>query len=115
MNIPNKNLIKGALRRLFTRSPVVREVREEAVHKTKKGVRGGKQYVCKKCKKTFALKDVQVDHIKPVIPLNKTIDDLDYNTLVKRIFTTKRNLQVLCKSCHKIKTAHERKERKRLK
>jgi len=112
--LPQKNLIKGAIRRLFSRSPAIIEARRKAIHPTKKGPRGGKQYKCKQCKQCFALKYVQVDHIKPVIPLNKTIADLDYNTLVKRIFCKPSNLQVLCKECHKKKTARERKQRKRL-
>ncbi|RLG16538.1 hypothetical protein DRN69_00600 [Candidatus Pacearchaeota archaeon] len=108
-----KTQIKGALRRLFSRSPVKNEVLNEAVHPTKKGIRGGKQYICNICKNTFPLKDVQVDHKKPVIKASENINDIDYNTLVDRIFCKKSNLQVICKICHKKKSAKER--RKRLK
>ena len=87
----------------------------KAVHKTKKGPRGGKQYKCKKCKKAFANKDVQVDHIKPVVPTNTTLQDMDYNKIVSRIFCPPKNLQVLCKTCHKAKTKEERAERKEAK
>lgn len=107
-----KNLIKGALRRLFARSPVVKRVREKAVHPTKKGIRGGKQYTCKQCKHPFPASKIQVDHIKPVIRVNETVHDLDYNTLVSRIFVTEKELQVLCLECHKIKTKKEREQRK---
>ena len=112
---PNKNIIKGALRRVFTRTPLVREVLEESVHPTKKGVRGGKQYVCAECKNAFPGNQVQADHRIPVVPLDKTIHDLDYNQIVERIFCKKQNLQVLCKDCHKEKSAEERKARKKYK
>jgi len=115
LNIPNKNLIKGAIRRLFSRSPVIKEVRAKALHPTKKGVRGGKQYICSECKKTFGMGDINVDHIEPVIPLDKTINDMDYNEIVERIFCDISNLQVMCKPCHKDKTKQERKEKKRIK
>ena len=99
----------------MARTPLVREVREKAVHPSKKGPRGGKQYICNGCKKTFPGNAVNVDHIVPVIPLKKTIHDIDYNTLVKRLFCKKSNLQVLCKECHTKKTKEEREERKKWK
>jgi len=110
--IPNKNLIKGAIRRLFARSPQKYECLNKAIHPTIKGPRGGKQYICSTCKKTFSANKVQVDHIDPVIPVNKTINDLDYNMIVARIFCNIKNLQVICTECHKIKTKEERKQRK---
>ena len=96
---------------MFSRSSLCREILEGAVHKTARGPRGGKQYICAKCKKWFPNKDVQVDHIDPVIKHNETIQDLDYNTVVMRIFCDEDNLQVLCKPCHKIKTTLERKRK----
>jgi len=107
-----KQTIKGSVRQLFTRSAICREVLDSSIHATVRGVRGGKQYVCNVCRNTFSQKDIQVDHINPVIPIGKCIDDLDYNELVENIFCDISNLQVLCKPCHKIKTAKERKLRK---
>ncbi len=112
---PNPNSIKGALRRLFSRSPIVFEVREKAVHPTKKGVRGGKQYICSVCKNTFPGKEIQVHHKIPVIPLNKTIHDISYDTLVKRLFCKKSNLVAVCKECHSELTKKEKEERKKWK
>ena len=110
-NVPKKNLIKGAIRRLFSRSPLCREILASAVHKTKKGPRGGKQYVCACCKAAFPATQVQVDHIVPVMRHDETIQDLDYNTVVMRIFCDEENLQVLCKECHRHKTTRERKRK----
>jgi len=86
-----------------------------AKYKTKKGPRGGARYKCCKCKKDFGIREVQVDHIDPVIPLNKTSKDLSWNKIVARIFCAEKNLQVICTVCHKIKTKAENVERRKLK
>ena len=112
---PDKPLIKGALRRLMARSPAVKRVLQKAVHPTKKGPRGGKQFICAKCKETYGQKDINVDHKRPVIPVSKTLEDMDYNEIVQRIFCKESNLQVLCRDCHKEKTKDERNRRKRKK
>lgn len=105
---PDKSIIKGALRRVFARSPVIINVLKQSVHPTLKGPKGGKQYICANCKKTYAGNKVAVDHIYPVVPLHSTVHDLDYNEIVKRIFCDASNLQVLCETCHKAKTNAER-------
>ena len=109
---PKKNLIKGAIRRLFTRSQQVSDSRAAALDRHKKGVRGGKQYKCAICRKSFGLNKINVDHIEAVIPYDKTINDLSYDELVERIFCDISNLQVLCKGCHDKKSKEERKLRK---
>jgi hypothetical protein len=105
---PDKSIIKGALRRVFARSPMIKSVLTDSVHPFVKGPKGGKQYICANCSKTYAGNKVAVDHIYPVIPLHLTVHDLDYNEMVKRIFCDKSNLQVLCEGCHKDKTRSER-------
>ena len=45
--------------------------------------------------------------------VDKTIEELDYNTLVEYIFCDITNMQIICKECHNIKSAEERKERKK--
>ena len=108
---PDKTLIKGALRRLMARSPVIRKVKETAVHPSIRGPRGGKTYICADCNKTFPGKDIAIDHIKPVVPLTKDLNSMSYDDIVKRIFCPISNLQPLCKACHKVKTSDERKKR----
>lgn len=113
---PDKSIIKGALRRVFARSPMIISVLNESVHPTIKGPKGGKQYICSECKGTFAGNKVAVDHIFPVVPLDRTVQDLDYNELVERIFCDKNKLQVLCvDGCHKAKTKREREIRTKFK
>lgn len=109
---PDKALIKGALRRLMARSPMVKRVYEQNLHPTAKGIRGGKQYICNHCKKTFPSNRMAVDHIKPVVPINSNIQEMSYEMIVNRIFCPISNLQLLCETCHQIKSKEEREQRK---
>lgn len=78
---------------------------------------------CAKCEQVFDLKDTQVDHIEPIIPvegwpeaptskfyLHNGMPDM--NVLVYRTFVTPDKLQVLCRPCHKEKSKNENKKRK---
>lgn len=112
---PNPQIIKGALRRVMSRSPILREVREKAVHPTKKGPRGGKMYICCYCKGVFPGNHIQVDHKKMVVGIKESIENMSYDLLVKRIFCKPSNLQVLCKQCHSKKTKEENKKRREFK
>lgn len=68
-------------------------------------------YKCASCKKHFVVKDVQVDHVDPVVsPIHGFID---WNTFIDRLYCSITNLQVLCTPCHKKKTKLEREERKK--
>jgi 5-methylcytosine-specific restriction endonuclease McrA len=59
------------------------------------------EYQCNSCKKWFAEKNINVDHIEPAGSLN-CADDLA--GFVERLFCEVDNLQVLCSGCHNIKT-----------
>ena len=63
-------------------------------------------YPCNACKKWFKGTEVQVDHIVPVGALT-CLDDLP--EFVRRL-TAEEGYQLLCKECHKMKTAEERKK-----
>ena len=57
---------------------------------------------CAECKGLFVEKEVDVDHIIDAGSL-KCFDDLP--VLVERLFCKAEDLKILCKSCHKKKTA----------
>lgn len=71
--------------------------------------REGKHYLCALCEGEFPAKEVEVDHIEPVISSKGFTSWDDY---IARLFCDKSNLQVLCRSCHKIKSYNEGQERK---
>lgn len=63
------------------------------------------EYQCNNCKKWFPEKKINVDHINPAGSLN-CADDL--GPFVERLFCEIDNLQVLCESCHDVKTKLEK-------
>lgn len=105
--------IRGALRRVFSRSPIVREVlmevRREVPKFNQDGSRSKKdavQYKCAVCNEYVKSTAVSVDHIVPVISINTGFED--WNVFVSRLFCSKENLQPICDTCHNTKTQSER-------
>ena len=105
--------IRSALRRTFSRSPIVREVmqmvRRERDWFKKDGSKASKprvEFQCSKCNEWHMGKNIQVDHKDPVV--DPEFGFIDWNTFTDRLFCSKENLSVLCKNCHKIKTDLEK-------
>lgn len=73
--------------------------------------RQAEHYKCAGCERLFLARDVQVDHITPVV--EPAVGFVDWETYFDRLFCEVDNLQVLCKKCHNKKTKEERAERKR--
>lgn len=63
------------------------------------------EYQCNQCKKWYADKKINVDHIIPAGSLN-CADDLP--GFVERLFCEVDKLQVLCSDCHNVKTQNEK-------
>jgi 5-methylcytosine-specific restriction endonuclease McrA len=116
--------IRSAVRRAFSRSPMVREVmmkvrRERPWYKSD-GSQAAKprvEYLCSTCGEWHMGKNIQVDHLIPVIDPETGFQD--WNTFIARLFCDSDNLRVLCHTCHKLKTDSEKavavERRKRLK
>jgi 5-methylcytosine-specific restriction endonuclease McrA len=66
-------------------------------------------FLCARCGDEFVAKEVQVDHIEPVVPLTGFIS---WDDTIARLFCEKEHLQVLCRRCHDDKTREERRARK---
>lgn len=66
------------------------------------------EYQCNSCKKWFAEKNINVDHI---IPAGSLSCANDLPGFVERLFVEVDGLQVLCSNCHNIKTQKERNEK----
>ena len=108
-----KSFITSTLRGGFRKYPPKYEVLKRAsVGKrlNPKSKRMAEHFECNMCKECFIAKDVNVDHVEPVVcPFTGFVD---WNTFISRLFCDGGNLQVLCSPCHDIKTAEERVERK---
>jgi 5-methylcytosine-specific restriction endonuclease McrA len=66
------------------------------------------EYQCNSCKKWFAEKNINVDHVLPAGSLNCANDLPGF---VERLFVEVEGLQILCSICHDKKTAKERESR----
>lgn len=108
-----RNLLKGAIRRVFSRSDLRRKIVENNVieHADNTRPRVKRWVRCKLCTKPTPKSYVEVDHLESVVPVDKTLVDMSFDELINRIWCEEQLLQPLCPDCHKEKTSLERKER----
>lgn len=107
----HKAFIISGLRAASRRYPPKFETLNEAKTTKKINAKTGRlaqHYECKACNEEFPAKDVQVDHKKPVV--DPKVGFVDWDTYIARMFCEKKNFQVLCKACHKLKTDKEKKQ-----
>lgn len=111
-----KSFIVSVLRGGSRRWPPKYETLNEA--KTEKKVnqstgRIAQHFRCASCGEEFPAKQVNVDHILPVV--DPVVGFVDWNTFVENLYCEKENLQVLCSTCHTEKSNLEKKEKQRAK
>lgn len=117
-NPKERNLIKGALRRVFSRSELRRKALDSALVKDysdpsrKRVTRWGR---CAVCKNLEPLYKMQIDHMEPLIPVGETLQDQSWDKVIDRLWCDERLLQALCLPCHLAKTKAENSERRRIK
>jgi len=111
--------IISALKRTFSRSPVVVEVRKSLRQEQVKYKKDGTVakvpavlYPCAECNELHMGKNTQVDHIEPVVPLNIPVKHACLDMIIARLFCDISNLQMLCKICHKVKSKEENTKRR---
>jgi len=97
---------RSGLRRLSQRYPTLYSV----LHEAKRPYNGPNKrqkvcYECADCKGLFSGKDVAVDHIIACGSLTCKEDVADF---IDRLFCDKEGLQVLCKTCHDLKTVMDK-------
>ena len=106
---------RQALRRAFSRSPIViemmRENRRKAPRYNKDGSRhkiDAVEHLCNIChhwRRSVKGSKVVVDHIDPVV--DPKTGFVDFNTYFKRMWCDRSNLQKICGECHRAKTNEE--------
>jgi len=109
------SFVKGGLRSASQRwPPKYQALAESCVGQriNPKSGRLAKFYKCASCKNDFVAKEVEVNHIIPVVPVTG-FDSWD--GVVSRLFCEKEYLEVVCKPCHKLISKQENVERKQSK
>lgn len=112
-----RGLIKGALRRVFSRSELRRKVIDASIrpHSDPKRPKVKVWCKCAVCTNLEAKSYMVVDHITPVIPVHTSFEEMGADATIERLWCDIENLQAICPLCHDEKTAKERAERKKLK
>lgn len=108
-----QGFIVGVLRAGHKRWPFKYEVKNEAKTEKKINPESGRLaqfFQCAICKDEFTNKEVEVDHISPVV--DPKVGFVDWNTYINRLFSFKDNYQLVCTKCHKAKSNSEKKEKK---
>ena len=98
------NCIATAIRQAFRNSYIYKE----ALELSKVETETGSGYRCNHCSLIFKRKQIEVDHIDPIQPLDGS--PLSKDTVIDRIWTT--NIQILDKKCHRKKSTVENKLRR---
>ncbi len=101
-----KHWLTNKLRRLSYQWPP----RKEAIRAARQS-RG--QYQCAICERLFGPREIQLDHIIPVV--DEETGFVGWDTYIERLFCSQDNFQVLCKPCHAGKTFLEQEIRKDVK
>jgi hypothetical protein len=72
---------------------------------------GRNQYICKECgpDKVYGKKDIQLDHIEPVVPVTGWEG---FDSYIDRMFVDEVGYQVLCRDHHLKKSKNENEQRK---
>ena len=113
-----RGLLKGAIRRVFSRSDLRQTVINKSVvrgHIDRSRPRVKTWCKCALCGECDAKSNMQVDHRDPVIPLNKALTEISWDDLIDNLWCDVKNLDAVCERCHSVKTREENAERRKLK
>lgn len=69
------------------------------------------QFKCQGCEEVYTIKEISLDHIKPVVDVKTGF--VDWNTYIDRMFCGEDGFQVLCDACHTSKSQVENELRKK--
>ncbi len=109
-----RGLIKGALRRVFSRSDLRRAAMDGQAteHHDPKRPRVKKWAWCAICGEVCPKYLMSVDHLAPIVPITTALEHMDWDEVVNNIWCELNKLQLLCDMCHNAKTKAENAERR---
>ena len=103
------SLLRRGTMKFPPRNEALRAAKTEKKINEKTG-RIAQHYQCAGCLQEFPAKGVVADHILPVVDTVRGF--VDWNTYIERMFCAIDKWQIICRSCHDVKSAQERKDRK---
>lgn len=110
------SFIKSGIRSLTRKWKPMFDSLKEAQTERKINPKTGKlamHYKCAMCGNDSPLKEVAVDHINPIVPVDH---EASWDEIIERALVEVDGFQVLCKEpCHKIKTKEENDARREFK
>lgn len=111
-----RSLLKGAIRRVFSRSDLRTKVVYESIrpgYYSPDRPRVKKWSLCAVCKNLVPTYLVAVDHVDPVVPVDSELEKMTWDEVVNRVWSAPENLQVICETCHKSKSKSENSVRRK--
>lgn len=101
-----KSFLTHKLRRISYQWAPRREAIKNA--RTERGV-----YKCAKCEGSFGPKEIQLDHIVPIV--DPHLGFQNWEDFISKLFCDADGFQVLCRTCHSYKTGLENEVRRQTK
>lgn len=114
MTAKERNLVKGAIRRVFSRSDLRKSViaASRVEHQDLSRPRVTKWSKCPICQQFIPTYLMECDHLDPIVPINTRLEDMDWTAVIDRAWCDVNNLKAVCKPCHRAKTKEENKLRR---
>lgn len=112
-----RGLLKGAIRRVFSRSDLRRKALAQCSipHEDPRRPRVKKWGWCASCGEVTPQYLLSIDHINPVVPTDTPFEAMSIDVLVNNIWCEEFLLQALCERCHSDKTKAENALRRKVK
>lgn len=104
-----RGLLKGAVRRVFSRSDLRQLVLQAHTieHHDPKRARVKRWAWCNQCGEVVPRHTCAVDHVSPIVPIDSALENMSWDDLINALWCDRVLLQVLCDTCHREKTRSE--------
>lgn len=103
-----KGVLRRATRKTKGYNECLSKVKRLEPMVKKDGTKGKKMlswFKCAHCEGEFKRREINVDHIIPIVPVDAPIPEI--SDWIHRLYCDSSELQVLCITCHKVKSKAE--------